>query len=94
MNVRPIRDRHTAVWLSAVVELAGMPGLVERIGDAHVPDLATGRCAGPGCGRPGIGTPYADWPCTTRRLAEAAARYNAQGLDEDQPTVAQLRAPR
>jgi hypothetical protein len=55
-------------YRGAVAQLAVMVGVWQRILVTHVRD-AEGYCAHPMCRRPGTGTGYAAFPCSTRVLA-------------------------
>ena len=55
-----------------LAELSRLSVTVRTIVAQHVPD-GDGLCTGPGCGRPGTGTPHVPHPCPTRSLADAAA---------------------
>ena len=54
-------------------ELAGLPGIVERLLAVHVPD-PHGRCRG--CTTAGTGVPGAVWPCSLHFYASAAQGIN------------------
>ena len=64
-------------WRGVVVELAGMPDLVDRLLAEHQ-DNGQGFCASLSCGRPGYGTPMRKFPCPTVQLATAAREYGAR----------------
>ena len=50
-------------------ELAGLPGVAQRLLALHVPD-GRGKCRA--CTRPGTGLPGAPWPCPLHFYASAA----------------------
>jgi hypothetical protein len=72
---RPDPPDHSALWRSAIAQLAPMPGVWQRILDSHTRSPA-GFCAHTGCARPGYGTPYLVHPCPTRIAALHARRVH------------------
>ena len=54
--------------------LAAMPDVVAALNRDHVPD-ARDYCRA--CGMPGTGSPYLQWPCPLRRIADTARRIQA-----------------
>lgn len=59
------------------LELAGLPGITQRLLVLHVPD-GHGRCRA--CTRPGIGMPGAAWPCSLHFYATAAAQIRGEQI--------------
>lgn len=59
---------------SIAVQLARMPVVVEALLAQHIPD-AKSRCRG--CGLPGTGSAYLEWPCSLWLVANSARRLVA-----------------
>jgi hypothetical protein len=74
-----VSEPSVLLYLRVVSELATAPALIDRLLGDHLAG-ADGMCAAPVCGRPGRGTPYLDWPCPTRRLADLAHAVRASRL--------------
>jgi hypothetical protein len=60
---------------AAAAELAPMTAVWKQLLEDHVPN-SDGRCRT--CTQGGTGIPTVQWPCSPRKIAEAAARYHAR----------------
>ena len=60
---------------TAAAELAPMIDVWRQLLEDHVPN-SQGRCRA--CTQGGTGIPTAQWPCSPRKIAEAAAQYHAR----------------
>lgn len=64
-------------YITEIAALAQMVDVWQRLLADHVPDR-DGMCAHRSCGRPGYGTPYVTWPCTTWVAADNAAHMHGR----------------